>query len=148
MRIVFASDIHDCLPDSCQNGGTCRDGINSYTCDCVTGYTGDNCETGECYDNITIEIISIPGDFDLSWFRHVVEIDVTADTMINLFLPDIDDCMPGICLNGGTCNDGINSYTCECVTGYTGTNCETGEYHNNITIMSLSYSMFLGIYSE
>ena len=29
---------------SCLNGGTCVDGINSYTCSCVAGYTGSNCQ--------------------------------------------------------------------------------------------------------
>ena len=31
----------------CHNGGSCVDGINSYSCNCVTGYTGDHCETGK-----------------------------------------------------------------------------------------------------
>ena len=32
------------------------------------------------------------------------------------------------CLNGGTCTDGINSYNCTCAAGYTGENCEIGNY--------------------
>jgi hypothetical protein len=28
------------------------------------------------------------------------------------------------CLNGGVCTDGVNSYTCQCPTGFTGTNCD------------------------
>ena len=27
------------------NGGTCVDGVNSYTCDCVLGYSGPYCNT-------------------------------------------------------------------------------------------------------
>ena len=30
---------------------------------------------------------------------------------------NIDECSPNPCLNGGTCTDGINDYTCECVAG-------------------------------
>ena len=41
------SDIDDCNSDPCQNGGTCTDGVNTYTCSCAAGYTGINCETGE-----------------------------------------------------------------------------------------------------
>ena len=29
---------------SCLSGGTCIDGINSYTCHCAAGYTGSNCQ--------------------------------------------------------------------------------------------------------
>jgi len=38
----------DCSPNPCQNGGTCVDGVNSYTCTCATGWTGTNCETMTC----------------------------------------------------------------------------------------------------
>ncbi|MBN1605093.1 MAG: calcium-binding EGF-like domain-containing protein [Polyangiaceae bacterium] len=37
----------------------------------------------------------------------------------------MDDCAAGPCLNGGTCTDGIASYTCKCKVGYNGTHCET-----------------------
>ena len=38
-------DIDDCASEPCQNDGTCIDGINSYTCACLDGWSGDNCET-------------------------------------------------------------------------------------------------------
>ena len=38
------SDIDDCSPSPCQNGGSCVDGVNQFTCDCVTGFSGINCE--------------------------------------------------------------------------------------------------------
>ena len=43
------------------------------------------------------------------------------------FVLDTDDCFNRNCLNGGSCVDGINSYSCKCVTGYIGNHCETGE---------------------
>ena len=43
----------------------------------------------------------------------------------NYFL-DIDDCESTPCENGGTCEDGVNSYNCTCMTGYIGHDCETG----------------------
>ena len=43
------------------------------------------------------------------------------------FILDIDDCFPDPCLNGGTCIDGINTYTCQCSDGYSGVNCGGGE---------------------
>ena len=41
---------------------------------------------------------------------------------------DIDECASRPCQNGGTCNDGINQYNCDCVPGYSGGQCETGIY--------------------
>jgi hypothetical protein len=38
---------------------------------------------------------------------------------------NIDDCSPNPCVNGGTCADGIDDFTCTCVGGYTGPTCST-----------------------
>eukprot|EP00112_Aurelia_sp_Birch-Aquarium-sp1_P012396 Seg2608.1 transcript_id=Seg2608.1/GoldUCD/mRNA.D3Y31 product="L-rhamnose-binding lectin CSL3" protein_id=Seg2608.1/GoldUCD/D3Y31 len=38
---------------------------------------------------------------------------------------DINECESSPCLNGGTCNNLVNKYTCICDTRYTGTNCES-----------------------
>ena len=46
---IFFVDIDDCVSSSCQHGGTCRDGINLYNCDCVLGYEGKYCETSELF---------------------------------------------------------------------------------------------------
>merc|ERR1712000_366476 len=32
-------------PNPCQNDGTCTDGINSYSCECATGFNGTMCAT-------------------------------------------------------------------------------------------------------
>ena len=45
--IYFRIDIDECASNPCQNDGICEDGDNSYTCTCVSGYTGPNCETGK-----------------------------------------------------------------------------------------------------
>jgi len=43
----YFSDINECSPNPCQNGATCVDLVGSYRCDCKTGYSGTNCETGD-----------------------------------------------------------------------------------------------------
>ena len=48
-------------------------------------------------------------------------------SFFNIVVIDIDDCTPNICANGGTCIDGVNSYTCSCSPGYTGRNCNTSK---------------------
>ena len=49
-----------------------------------------------------------------------------VNLFLNLYL-DIDECESDPCQNGGTCDDHVNSFTCECVDGFTGLHCETGE---------------------
>ena len=40
----FIIDIDDCATFPCQNDGTCVDGVGDYTCTCMTGYDGKNCQ--------------------------------------------------------------------------------------------------------
>ena len=51
--------------------------------------------------------------------------------LINLryIIVDKDDCGPNPCQNGGSCIDAVNGYKCDCKDGYTGDNCQTGEYY-------------------
>ncbi len=44
--LFIISDIDDCESVTCQNSGSCVDSVNDYSCDCVSGYTGEHCETG------------------------------------------------------------------------------------------------------
>ena len=41
---MFFPDIDECWSDPCQNGGSCVDETNSYTCSCPSGFSGVNCE--------------------------------------------------------------------------------------------------------
>lgn len=47
LLFFFLQDIDDCVNHTCANGGSCVDGINSYSCNCHLGYTGDHCKTGK-----------------------------------------------------------------------------------------------------
>ncbi|XP_021356812.1 fibropellin-1-like [Mizuhopecten yessoensis] len=42
------SNIDDCVGVTCENGGTCIDGIASFNCSCPSLYTGDYCEKADC----------------------------------------------------------------------------------------------------
>lgn len=45
--LCFVADIDDCANHPCNNGGTCVDIVNGYTCKCIDGYTGKNCNIGK-----------------------------------------------------------------------------------------------------
>ena len=47
-----------------------------------------------------------------------------------IFLPDINECDPDPCDNGGTCYDGLYQYTCVCDDRFTGVNCERRKYYS------------------
>ncbi len=77
LRISLSSaDINECAPDPCQNGGNCFDQINNYTCKCLLGYTGKNCEVGECKRNGWIEtyIETLPLLEGTSWSGFIANL--------------------------------------------------------------------------
>ena len=46
-------NIDDCVINPCHNGGTCIDGISSFTCLCPEGYNDATClaQVDECLSN-------------------------------------------------------------------------------------------------
>lgn len=46
---LVVTDINDCLPNPCQNGGTCVDGINTFSCICLQGFSGGTCATSKSF---------------------------------------------------------------------------------------------------
>ena len=45
MFYIFLKDIDECVNHTCRNSGSCVDGVNNYSCNCLPGFTGDRCET-------------------------------------------------------------------------------------------------------
>ena len=45
-RLTLFIDINECMNNPCKNGATCVNLQGSYRCDCKSGYSGKNCETG------------------------------------------------------------------------------------------------------
>ena len=53
----FLADIDDCANQPCENGASCIDAVNDYTCNCVDGYTGRNCSIGKNQVCLFLEVI-------------------------------------------------------------------------------------------
>ena len=48
------ADIDECASSPCQNGATCNDQVNMYTCTCAPGYNGTHCEIGNSFDLVHV----------------------------------------------------------------------------------------------
>ena len=49
--VCYVSEVEDCAPNPCLNGGTCLFGTTTFTCICEVGYEGERCEISECHSN-------------------------------------------------------------------------------------------------
>ncbi|CAB3249782.1 unnamed protein product [Arctia plantaginis] len=126
-RVVTAG--LSCLSNPCLHG-ICIDDVNTtYSCYCVDGYTGVQCQTnwdecwsnpcqngGTCIDGIASFNCSCPDGF----------IGDNCET-------NYDECESNPCLNNGTCIDMDNGYLCSCVPGYSGMHCDIDEAVCNST---------------
>ena len=50
-----------CDSGPCQNGGTCKNHVETYTCTCLDKYTGTNCESGafRCVSVYTLHLLTV-----------------------------------------------------------------------------------------
>ena len=47
--LISFKDVDDCVNHTCQNDGSCVDGVNNYSCNCSPEFTGDRCEIGRYF---------------------------------------------------------------------------------------------------
>ncbi|XP_066964963.1 protein eyes shut-like [Macrobrachium rosenbergii] len=121
--VMMARQVHggfSCVSNPCHNG-ICIDHLNSsYSCYCIDGYTGMQCQTNwdECW--------SAP------CMNGATCVDLVADLSC-LCAPgytgeycesEINECLSNPCQNNGTCEDLLDHYLCVCPLGYSGDNCE------------------------
>ena len=118
-----------CTSNPCQNNGTCQEDIDtySYTCHCLPGFEGIQCEVN--IDDCTL--------LNVTCANGGTCIDLVEDFQCQCpegFVGDfcevnMDECIGNLCQFESTCIDGIDSYSCLCMPGYTGTYC-------NVTIQT------------
>ena len=46
--VILCADIDECLNMPCKNGATCNNKPGSYRCSCSAGWTGKDCDEGNC----------------------------------------------------------------------------------------------------
>uniref|UniRef100_A0A8C8RJA8 Crumbs cell polarity complex component 2 n=1 Tax=Pelusios castaneus TaxID=367368 RepID=A0A8C8RJA8_9SAUR len=101
-----------CTSNPCLNGGTCEDLFNSFRCACSAGWEGPRCasDLDECRSSPCVhgDCVDSVADFQCECFRGYIG----KTCAIN-----VDDCVRHQCLNGGTCVDGVYSYSCRSQSG-------------------------------
>ena len=55
---------------------------------------------------------------------------------------EVDNCVGVNCSGRGQCMEGVNSFTCECSPGYTGTFCNIETEGMSITVLATCYIIF------
>ena len=60
--------------------------------------------------------------------------------LFNKTIADVDDCKANACTNGGTCVDGVNSFSCICKPGFTGKECSISKF---TLMLDLLYSYYI-----
>jgi len=111
-HIEEVNSVDDCARHPCANGGTCVDGVASFTCICANGYEGEHCEHVDKHD-------------DCAEVSHTCNYGsrCSGGPYAGVHCDHDRDCHP--CGKGGTCVDGVASFTCACFNGYGGERCQT-----------------------
>lgn len=59
LSILFSCDtciadiVNECDSAPCKNGGTCRDLLGAFTCNCTEEFSGKQCEIGKCFLHVS-----------------------------------------------------------------------------------------------
>ncbi|KAK6979870.1 neurogenic locus Notch protein [Biomphalaria glabrata] len=113
-------DKEKCSSNPCQNGGTCQNFKNNYTCHCAVGYSGPLCET-------VIDHCASKPCIHGQCFNSHDRYDCKCDTNYTGDNCERNVCDPNPCNNSARCIPYENSYRqymCICSPEYYGVNCE------------------------
>ncbi|WAR27673.1 FBP1-like protein [Mya arenaria] len=106
----------------CQNDGVCTNTLPGYFCTCMSGWTGDHCETdiNECEESPGIcsnggTCLNEVGSYRCQCPAGRAGLHCDGN---------IDECQENVCLNGATCENLPGSYQCSCNEYWTGSVCD------------------------
>ncbi|KAH9504425.1 hypothetical protein Btru_063570 [Bulinus truncatus] len=112
------------LLNPCKNSGSCTVYGSKYSCQCLSGFTGSNCEINidECTSRSCLNNGLCKGGIN-DFFCQCPQ--GFAGKFCEI---DIDECLHLPCLNSGVCSQLAGDYLCTCSPGFIGKNCETKLY--------------------
>ena len=109
-------DIDECASGPCQNGGTCNDTLNAFTCSCNADFFGDECQHFDnCFEQPCLNS-GLCTDLDGG---HECNCTLTGGFYgVNCTLEDECQTQSIVCSNGGSCVDEPeDDWQCDCVDG-------------------------------
>lgn len=110
--MLCETNVDDCHPGACLNGGTCVDGVNEFHCLCSAGFVGRRCEgdVNECRWNPCTGSGSLACVQLVNGFQCVCLDGWTGKLCDSEML----GCSANPCLNNGKCVDTVNGVNCLC----------------------------------
>ncbi|KAG9342195.1 hypothetical protein JZ751_016697 [Albula glossodonta] len=136
-------DVDDCEGHACQNGATCLDGVDLYTCVCPPDFTGPLCQWPypplRCEEDVQCENGGVCRD-EL-WGANCTCRPGYAGDRCEV---EADECASNPCRNGGTCLDRFNRFQCVCSPGFIGRQCENSKWEQRDRIPWLVVAVPLG----
>lgn len=121
-------DTDDCDPNPCKNNAKCIDKLHDFYCDCSTikkPWTGKYCELPA--DGCLHGPCGLPEQHqtcETDWTSHSgIECHCNPGWWGNRCQINADKCYDAICMNGGSCIQGLYAF-CNCPEGWEGNRCE------------------------
>ncbi|XP_046900495.1 protein crumbs homolog 2a [Hypomesus transpacificus] len=118
-------NVDDCKEHKCQNGGTCEDKVNHYTCNCLDDFSGPLCQWP--YPPLQCDDVQCDNDgicHDGLWGANCTCMPGFEGDRCET---EVNECDSNPCQNGGTCLDRINRFLCICPTGFNSPTCDTNK---------------------
>jgi hypothetical protein len=135
------SDVNECDQNVCLNSATCINTNGSYFCTCASGWQGQHCDEGKKKEpnavssKISFIAVNSPSNTFRSFWVCVL---------------DIDECLLNPChRDREICNNSIGSYSCSCVAGWIGDDCDQGKQyypHNPVLMKERAYDNCCAFY--
>jgi hypothetical protein len=124
MENGVCEEIDDCVSSPCHNGASCADEHLGFTCTCTSAWTGDTCEedVNECATSYLYDCME--NAFCNNTAGAYECLCDAGFEMVGSSCVEIDECASAPCVNDGTCDDALLSYSCSCTSAWTGSTCE------------------------